>query len=138
MLSPARSPFSFTPIFAAGAVALERLHRARLQAVLFGRNYGQAGALDFYGRELGLSPVVSLAGSFDNFGPGERAGEVIVLLGVELADLESGFCGSLELVDRVVNPWGVPEERDVPILVCRNPSMTLQEFWECEGRPHRG
>jgi len=107
-------------------------------AVLFGRNYGEAGALDFYGRELGLPPVVSLAGSFYNFGPGERAGAVIIFLGVEIEDIDPSYCGSLELADRVVNPWGVPEERDVPILVCRNPSETLQEFWEREGRPHWG
>jgi hypothetical protein len=106
--------------------------------VLFGRNYGQAGALDFYGRELGLPPVVSLAGSFYNFGPGERPGAVIIFLGVELEDIDPNFCASLVLADRVVNPWGVPEERDVPILVCREPSMTLQEFWESEGRPHWG
>jgi 4-amino-4-deoxy-L-arabinose transferase-like glycosyltransferase len=108
------------------------------EAVLFARNYGQAGALDFYGRELGLPPVVSLAGSFYNFGPGERPGAVIIFLGLEIDDLDPGSCKSLELADRVVNPWGVPEERDVPILVCRQPSMTLQEFWEREGRPHWG
>ncbi|MEB3323679.1 MAG: glycosyltransferase family 39 protein, partial [Synechococcaceae cyanobacterium] len=55
----------------------------RARAVLYGRNYGQAGALDLYGRQLGLPPVVSLAGSFYTFGPGDRPGEVVVLLGVE-------------------------------------------------------
>jgi hypothetical protein len=125
----------------AGAVA--RVYRAltpaeQATAVVFGRNYGQAGALDFYGRELGLPPVISLAGSFYNFGPGERAGAIIIFLGVEIEDIDTRFCGSLELADRVVNPWGVPEERDVPVAICRDPSMTLQEFWEREGRAHWG
>jgi len=125
------------------AEAVSRVYRGLTPAeqatvVFFGRNYGQAGALDFYGRELGLPPVVSLAGSFYNFGPGERPGAVIIFLGVEIEDLDAGSCASLELADRVINPWGVPEERDVPILVCRNPSETLQEFWEREGRPHWG
>jgi len=108
------------------------------KVVLFGRNYGQAGALDFYGRELGLPPVVSLAGSFYNFGPGQRPGEVIIMLGEEIEEIEPGFCASLELADRVLNPWGVTEERDVPILICRGPRVTLQEYWEREGRPHWG
>jgi len=125
------------------AAAVARVYGAltpaeQATAVLFGRNYGQAGALDFYGRGLGLPPVVSLAGSFYNFGPGERPGAVIIFLGVELEDIDPSFCASLVLADRVVNPWGVPEERDVPILVCREPSMTLREFWEREGRPHWG
>jgi hypothetical protein len=101
----------------------------RGRAVLFGANYGQAGALDLYGRRLGLPPVVALAGSFFLFGPGDHPGDVIVFLGVEPEDLVSITCDSLETPARVTNPWGVEEERDVPVMVCRGPSKTLQEFW---------
>jgi len=101
----------------------------RERAVLYGRNYGQAGALDLYGRRLGLPPVVSLAGSFYGFGPGERPGEILVLLGVEPHELGDVRCASLALVARVANPWGVDEEQDVPILACREPNTTLQELW---------
>jgi len=103
----------------------------RARAVLYGNNYGQAGALDLYGRRLGLPPVVSLAGSFFLFGPGDQPGEVLVLLGVEPEDLrESVQCRSLEMPARVTNPWGVPEEQDVPIVVCRGPNTTLQDIWK--------
>jgi hypothetical protein len=81
---------------------------------------------------------VSLAGSFCNFGPGERTGAVIIALGTEIEDIDASFRGSVEPAGRVVDPWGVPEERDMPILVCRTPSMTLQELWEREGRRHWG
>jgi len=30
---------------------------------------------------------------------------------------------------RVRNPWGVEEERDVPIVVCREPDITLRDLW---------
>jgi 4-amino-4-deoxy-L-arabinose transferase-like glycosyltransferase len=109
----------------------------RQRAVLFGANYGQAGALDLYGRRLGLPPVVSLAGSFYLFGPGDRPGDVVVLLGIEPEELEGLGCGSLSMPARVTNPFGVEEERDVPIVVCREPGMTLQELWRREG-PHWG
>jgi hypothetical protein len=109
----------------------------RERAVLFGANYGQAGALDLYGRRLGLPPVVSLAGSFHLFGPGDRPGDVLVLLGVEPEALDDLGCASLSLPGRVTNPWGVEEERDVPIVVCRGPGMTLPELWRREG-PHWG
>jgi hypothetical protein len=105
----------------------------RERAVLYGANYGQAGALDLYGRRLGLPPVVSLAGSFYLFGPGERPGEVLVLLGVEPEDLHDLQCRSLEMPARVTNPWTVPEEGDVPVMVCRGPNTTLQEVWAREG-----
>jgi 4-amino-4-deoxy-L-arabinose transferase-like glycosyltransferase len=111
----------------------------RATVVLYGRNYGQAGALDLYGSRMGLPPVVSLAGSWFHFGPGDRAGNPVVLLGVEPADLARVRCGSVEVVTRVRTRWGVPEERDVPVAVCRDPSITLRELWEQERetRVHR-
>ena len=107
------------------------------EVVLYGNNYGQAGALEFYGRELGLPRVVSLAGSFYLFGPGERPGRIVIFLGVKRSDLKELGCASLDIVARVKNRWGVPEEQDVPILVCRNPKLTIQEVWKAE-RPHWG
>jgi hypothetical protein len=125
------------------AEAVARVYRSlpsaeQAEAVLYGSNYGEAGALDFYGRELGLPPVVSLAGSFYLFGPGERTGRVIIFLGVEPEEISAISCQSLELADRVTNRWGVPEERDVPIVVCREPDMTLQEFWTQVGHGYWG
>jgi hypothetical protein len=106
--------------------------------VLYGRNYGQAGALDLYGRDLGLPPVVSLAGSWYWFGPGDIPGNPVVLLGVEPDEMVTVDCGSLEVAGRVENRWGVPEERDVPITICRDPSITMQRLWELvsEDRVH--
>ena len=98
----------------------------RARAVLYGANYGQAGALDLYGRTLDLPPVISLAGSFYFFGPGDP----LILLGVEPEQLTTIQCDSLALAARVLNHWGVPGEQDVPVTICRGPSMTPQELWE--------
>jgi len=107
-------------------------------AILYGANYGQAGALDLYGRRLGLPPVVSLAGSWYFFGPGDQPGNPVVLLGVEPEEIETLGCGKVELAARVTNFWGVPEERDVPVTFCYDPSISLQRLWEleAEGRVH--
>jgi 4-amino-4-deoxy-L-arabinose transferase-like glycosyltransferase len=105
----------------------------RERAVLYGDNYGQAGALDLYGRRLGLPPVVSLAGSFYLFGAGDRPGEVLVFLGTDPEDLRELQCRSLEMPARVTNQWAVPGEDDVPVVVCRGPGTTLQEIWRRRG-----
>jgi hypothetical protein len=107
------------------------------EVVLFGNNYGQAGALEFYGRELALPRVVSLAGSFYLFGPGDRPGRIVIFLGVERSDVADLGCASLAEVARVKNRWGVTEEQDVPILLCRHPRQTLQEVWKRQ-HPHWG
>jgi len=120
---------------AAVAAVVEALPpEERATAVLYGRNYGQAGALELYRGRYGLPPVASLAGSWYLLGPGpHRAGDTIVLLGVEPDQLETIRCGSVEVAARVQVPWGVPEERDVPITVCRDPGLSLRDLWEQEG-----
>ena len=108
----------------------------RERAVLYGANYGEAGALDFYGPQFDLPSVVSLAGSFYFFGPGERSGEVVVFVGVQREAIE-GSCPSLELAARITHEWTV-EENDVPVFVCREPTMTLREVWEANSGGHQG
>ena len=100
----------------------------RAQVVLIGDNYGEAGAMEFYGPKLGLPRVVSAAGSYWFFGPGEKPGTVVISLGVTREDLERLF-GTVTPAGRVLNEWGVPEERDVSIYVGENPKATLQQVW---------
>ena len=100
----------------------------RAQVVLIGENYGEAGAMEFYGPKLGLPRVVSAAGSYWFFGPGEKPGTVVISLGVTREDLEK-FFGTVTPAGRVLNDWGVPEEQDVSIYVGENPKATLQQVW---------
>ena len=98
------------------------------RTVLYGANYGEAGALDLYGPKLGLPEVISLAGSFYFFGPGELPGDVMLFVGLPRDAIED-LCPSLELATRVTHEWTV-EENDVPVFVCREPTVTVQEVWE--------
>jgi 4-amino-4-deoxy-L-arabinose transferase-like glycosyltransferase len=100
----------------------------RAQVVLIGENYGEAGAMEFYGPKLGLPKVVSAAGSYWFFGPGEKPGTVVISLGVTREDLEK-FFGTVTPAGRVLNEWGVPEERDVSIYVGEHPRATIQQVW---------
>jgi hypothetical protein len=61
----------------------------------------------------------------------------VILLGVEVNEITDLRCARLEEVARVRNVWGVPGERDVPIVICRNPAVTLRDIWAREG-PHWG
>jgi hypothetical protein len=101
--------------------------RDRERTVVYGANYGEAGALDLYGPALGLPPVVSMAGSFYFFGPGDRPGDVMLFVGMEREWIDD-TCPSVEVAARVTAEWTV-EENDVPVLVCREPTTTVQEVW---------
>jgi hypothetical protein len=101
----------------------------RAEAVVVGNNYGEAGALEFHGRKLGLSRVVSPAGSMWYFGPGERPGTVLIAVGVARGDpLLRGYSDVRE-VARFDHPWMVREERNLAVLIARGPTRTLQALW---------
>lgn len=100
----------------------------RERAVILASNYGEAGAIDFYGPRLRLPKARAFVGTYWFFGPGDLPGEVIVLHGF-LEESVRDFCGSLTAAGYVTHPYAVEEERDLTIYVCRQPRETLQEFW---------
>ncbi|MFN2400516.1 MAG: ArnT family glycosyltransferase [Gemmatimonadaceae bacterium] len=100
----------------------------RQRAVIFAANYGEAGAIDFYGPRHGLPGAVSDAGTYWFFGPGENPGEVLITINVDESDLREIFA-SVTAVSDITHPWAVEEERDVTIRVSRKPRMTLQQIW---------
>jgi hypothetical protein len=106
----------------------------RTQAVIIGSNYGEAGALDFYGPRFGLPRAVSPAGTYWFFGPGNLPGDVAITIGIEAEDL-ADFYRSARVVERLDNPWLVPEQRDNPIVLAEQPQRTLQEVWPSLAQP---
>ncbi len=100
----------------------------RRRAVVLAGNYGQAGALDFYGPEYGIPRVVSPAGSYWFFGPGDRAGDVVITIGVSAETLRR-FFDSVRTAATVTHPWAVAEERNLSVNVGTGARTTLQQLW---------
>ncbi len=100
----------------------------RTKAVLIGGNYGEAGAIDFFGPRHELPGAISPAGSYWFFGPGDKSGAVALTIGLNREDLVPLF-DSLQLATRVRNSWAVAEERELSIYVAREPRQTLQQIW---------
>ena len=113
--------------------ALSAADQAR--AVVAAGNYGEAGALELYGPALGLPAPVSAAGSYWFFGPGPRAGEILLVLGDS-----AGVARHLPTLYTRVRPvarampdslraWVVPEQRNSWIFVCDGARQSLQQAW---------
>ncbi|MDB4906718.1 MAG: putative rane protein [Gemmatimonadetes bacterium] len=100
----------------------------REQAVIIGGNYGQAGAIDFHGRKLGLPPAIASVGTYWLFGPGNKAGDVVLIIGAEPEEL-NGLFAQCAVLERVPNAWSVREERNVPVVKCSAPRKSLQALW---------
>jgi len=50
------------------------------RAAIFCQNYGEAGAIDFFGPKLGLPPAISGHQNYFLWGPGDWTGEVVLIL----------------------------------------------------------
>jgi hypothetical protein len=100
----------------------------RERSVILASNYGEAGAIDFYGPRYGLPKARAFVGTYWFFGPGDLPGDIIILHGFREESVRD-FCGSLTAAGYVTHPYAVEEERDLTIYVCREPRQTLQELW---------
>ncbi len=98
------------------------------QAVLLGSNYGEAGAIDFYGPRRGLPNAIAYVGTYWFFGPGEKPGDVVISIGFSYDDMAS-FFGTVTPAAHVMNHYAVAEQRDLFVYVCRGPRETVQEVW---------
>ena len=101
----------------------------RARCAIFASNYGEAGAIDFFGPRYGLPPAISAHNSYWFWGPRGATGEVIIYVGGRRNDPHADF-RSVELADTTSDPYCMPFENGAPILVCRGLGRPLGEVWK--------
>jgi hypothetical protein len=106
--------------------SLPREDQAR--AVFFGDNYGEAAAIDVFGRRLGLPPAISGHNNYYLWGPRDHDGSVIIVVGGRRKHYEELF-DSIEIAGRIDTPYAMPYETGQPIYVLRGMKPPLQNFW---------
>jgi hypothetical protein len=122
--------FGWREMAEAVASVLRTLPEAeRGSALIATSNYGEAGAINYYGRGLGLPPAVSQHNNFYLWGPGRTDAEVVIAVGMSSEGLEEAF-ESVVPAARIVAPYAMPYETEHPIHVCRRLRMPLAEAWK--------
>jgi hypothetical protein len=100
------------------------------RCAIYTQNYGQAGAIDFFGREWGLPRALSGHNSYWFWGPGEETtGEIVIIVGEELEDHAPQF-ESCEQAALHTHRYARPFETNLRIFVCRNLKVPLSEVWQ--------
>ncbi|HUA15283.1 MAG TPA: glycosyltransferase family 39 protein [Verrucomicrobiae bacterium] len=95
---------------------------------IFAQDYGQAGAIDFFDRKLGLPPALSGDRTYWLWGPRGYSGQCMIVLGDRSERLQQLF-SSVEYVGRSAgNPWAL--EQQIGFHLCRGARFgTLADLW---------
>jgi 4-amino-4-deoxy-L-arabinose transferase-like glycosyltransferase len=110
------------------ASVIQRLpERERNSVILAGQNYGDAGALEYYGRSLNFPKVISGHNSYWLWGAGEQA-EVLIIVGNSRSRMEELF-NDVQEGTRASTGWQMNYECNRPIWICRKPKLPLAEIW---------
>jgi len=100
----------------------------RARCAIFAGNYGEAGALDFFGPRYGLPPAISRHNNYWLWGPRGATGEVVIIVGGGRHDRHEDF-RSVVLADTTSCAHCMPFENGAPIWVCRGLNQPLSERW---------
>lgn len=100
----------------------------RAKCAIFGNDYGQAGAIDFYGAKFGLPKAIGGHVSYWVWGPRDYTGEIMIVLGDRRKGAEQWY-DQVEAVAEVGHPYAMDQEH-FTVFLCRKPKgWTLQQIW---------
>ena len=115
-----------------GQVYLSLPETEREKTIIAADNYGNAGALELYGKKYGFKNVVSGHNNYYIWSSERLEGDIIL----QLTDNDSyeGLIKAYEIVDstNVIfdNEYCSPNERNLTVFICRKPRHSKQELLE--------
>jgi hypothetical protein len=100
----------------------------RAQVAIVGGNYGEAAAIDFFGRQYGLPPAISGHNQYFLWGARGYSGSIIIDVGGDCGASDHLFATSARAANFTA-PWIAPYEDGLPIMICKGIRRPLAEVW---------
>ncbi len=120
--------FGWEELTAMTAQAWARVpYEQRSDCGIFAQNYGQAGAIDFFGPRYGLPKALSGHQTYFLWGPRGYSGSCMIVLDDRKEVLDKLY-EQVELIGVSDNPYAL--ERHIPVFLCRGAKFgTLAGIW---------
>ena len=99
----------------------------RSEACIGGGNYGEAGAIDFFGTKYGLPNAISGHQNYFFWGPRNCTGKILILLG-DRPETWRDRCDRVDIAAELYHPYAIKFENK-PVLVCYSLKANLKEIW---------
>lgn len=101
----------------------------RSQACILTLNYGEAGAINFFGPRYKLPPAISGHNNYFLWGPGACNGQVIITVGYDRADMLKSY-SNVRQAATITCKDCQPEENNLPVYVCTQPKVSPINGWK--------
>jgi hypothetical protein len=96
---------------------------------IFCQNYGQAGAIDFFGKQYRLPPALSGHQNYFLWGPRGYTGDLLLVLDDDDGDEREQFRSVQDLGPVETSRWAMPWEQRQHIYLCRGLKKDLRQVW---------
>lgn len=106
----------------------------RRSCTVYANNYGQAGALDFYGKRYGLPAPVSVNDSYIFWAPDSITSENFIVSDDQLGDIP-GLFSKYRLIGRIDDDCF--RENGLQVYLCQGPAPEMKEFFRKRIREHK-
>lgn len=121
--------FGWKEIADEAVVAWNRIPpQERQDCAIFAQDYGQAGAIDFFGPHFGLPPAISGDRTYWLWGSRGYSGNCMIVLGDRRERLEELFQQVDYVGTSADNPWAL--ESQISVNICRGAKFgSLSQLW---------
>ena len=100
----------------------------RARTLIFCDNYGEAGAIDLFGKKYGLPKASSGHNNYWLWGPTNRDADIVITVGESKEDVEKTF-RDVQLAAVAISTHARSFEANLPIYVGRDPKMSISQAW---------
>ena len=100
----------------------------KTKTVIFGRNYGEAGAIEYYSRKYDLPAVISSHNNYWIWGYGAEDYKTVIFIGGAQEDYLD-FFEEVEQAAMIRCDYCMPYENNLPVYICRKLKRPLEEIW---------
>jgi hypothetical protein len=100
----------------------------KARCVIFGDNYGVAGAVDLLGKHYDLPRAISVHNNYHLWGPGDVVDPVVIAVGMSKNELETLF-DEVTLAATFTHPYCIPHENGKQVHICRGLRVDIEAGW---------
>ena len=100
----------------------------RPDTIIFGSNYGEAGAIEFFGDKYDLPQVISPQNNYHLWGYGPDTARTYITIGIS-PDALSSYFKKIEQAGKHTCTYCMNRENNLSIYVCRNLKHDMKNMW---------